>query len=563
MIIITRKEISFLDIYDVLLYQDILSFKLSITSSSIRRNIVKRLLIVFFIFLFIAASGSASDNSSRIESSGKLRIGWYNQYPFTYKKDILGISTLTGMDIELSKAIAAKANFNFKFIEEPWDNQLEMLKGGYIDVMLSGLKSPGRFKNFRISSPIRKECTVIYTRKAEAKNIHFKTAESFLDWIKQNNFKVGITKGNIYTNDVINNFIADPKNKKYIKAARCDFINLSNLKNFHVIAVFIGRTVSASIVGLNNWQDTLVSLYYPKFEARDISYMLSKKTSSVDDLARINKAIKSLKNDGEHDSIVKSYLMPVILNLTVNTWWYFYIILAGTIAYSVCALRMVIEAKQSLIGTLIFVSIYTVGGGALRGILTGAYPLFFIHQPGYIYTILIITLLVFAFSNIYRYVFGIERNSELLVVIESVCGVIRKFYTKYIYDIIDSIGLAAFVVFGVIAALEVSADPLILWGPILAMVTTSGGGIICNVLQTRKFDKTMKNMFTEISALWGFVLSLLLCNVPEDAIADRIMIAVPVTVVGAFLTRWLVCYFKIPSIHFLFVKWAKSMKNNK
>ncbi|MCP4180840.1 MAG: transporter substrate-binding domain-containing protein [bacterium] len=524
---------------------------------------MKRLLTILFIFLLSAGSGLASDKSSRIESTGTLRIGWYNQYPFTYTKNVLGISTLTGMDIELSKAITRKANFNFKFIEEPWNTQLQMLKDGDIDVMLSGLQSPERFKEFRISSPIRKECTVIYTRKEEASDINFKTAKSFLDWIKQNDFKIGVTKGNIYTNDTINNFIADPENKNYIKTARCDFVNLSNLKNSNVAAVFVDRTAGASIVGINDWQNEVVSLYYPRFESRDVCYMLSKKTSNIGDLKSINAAISSLKSDGGYESIVKSYLMPVILNLTVNTWWYFYIILAGTIAYCVCALRMVIEAKQSLIGTLIFVSIYTIGGGALRGILTGTYPLFFIRQPSYIYTIFIITLLVFAFLNIYRYVFGIERNSELLEIIEAVCKVIRKFYIKYIYDIIDSIGLAAFVVFGVIAALEVKADPLILWGPILAMVTTSGGGIICNILQTRKFDKTMKNMFTEISALWGFILSLLLYSVPEDAITNRIMIAVPVTVIGAFLTRWLVCYFKIPSIHFLFVKMTKKKKKNK
>ncbi|HJO95955.1 MAG TPA: transporter substrate-binding domain-containing protein [Victivallales bacterium] len=519
---------------------------------------MKKLLALFFIFLFIVFNVFASDNSKKIQSTGTLRIGWYDQYPFTYKKNILGVSTLTGMDIELSKAITRKANFNFKFIEEPWDTQLKMLKEGKIDVMLSGLQSSERLKEFRISNPIRKECTVIYTRKGTAENSKFKTAESFLSWIKKNNLKIGITKGNIYTSEEINNFIANPNNSKYIKAARCDFINLRNLKNNRVTAVFVDRTASASIVGINNWLDELVCLYYPKFEAHNVCYMLSKKTSSIKDLEKINLAINSLKSDGKYENIVKTYLMPVILNLTVNTWWYFYIVLAGTVAYCICALRMVMQAKQSLIGTLIFVSIYTVGGGALRGILTGTYPLFFIHQPVYIYTILIITLIVFTVSNIYRYIFSIDRNHYMFQFFHSTCIGIQRLYLKYIYDIIDSIGLAAFVVFGVIAALEVNAYPLILWGPILAMVTTSGGGIICNILQTRKFDKTMKNMYTEISALWGCVLSVLLSQVARDAVTDIIIIAVPITVVGAFLTRWLVCYFKVPSIQFFIVKWVKS-----
>ena len=68
----------------------------------------------------------------------------------------------------------------------------------------------------------------------------------------------------------------------------------------------------------------------------------------------------------------------------------------------------------------------------------------------------------------------------------------------------------------------------------------------------------MKNMFTEIAAVWGLVLSILLNHIAEEAVMHKILIAVLVTVIGAFFTRWIVCYFKIPSIHYLFVKWTKS-----
>ena len=519
--------------------------------------------ILLLITLLTVFKISASENSATLQSTETLRIGWYDQYPFTYKKNILGISTLTGMDIELSKAVVKKLDFGLKFIEEPWVTQLKMLKDGKIDVMLSGLVSPERFKDFRISNPIRKECTVIYTRKDMRKTTNFKTPEDFLAWIKQNDFKIGITKGNIYTDKTINNFIANPKNSKYIKAARCDFINLRNLKNNQIAAGLVDRTAGASIVNINNWQDGLICHYYPKFEIHDVCYMLSKKTTTAEDLEKINSAINSLKNDREYESIVRSYLFPVILNLTVNTWWYFYIILAGTIAYCICALRMVMGENQSLIGTLIFVSVYALGGGTLRDILTGRYPVFFIHQPVYIYTILILTLIVFMISNLYHRVFSVDRKNEFLYLFQSVCKFVQRLFIRYIFDIVDSIGLAAFVVFGVIAALEVKAEPLILWGPILAMITTSGGGIICNMLRSRKFDKTMKNMFTEISLVWGLVLSILLNQIAEEAITNEILTAVIITVIGAFSTRWLVCYFKIPSINFLFIKWISSNRKNK
>ena len=134
-----------------------------------------------------------------------------------------------------------------------------------------------------------------------------------------------------------------------------------------------------------------------------------------------------------------------------------------------------------------------------------------------------------------------------------------NFFLKYLYDIVDAVGLAAFIVFGVIAALEVKAEPLILWGPILAMITSSGGGVLCNMLSNKKFDETMKNMYSEISVIWGLILSILLSNMAEASAANQIFVAVPVTVVGAFITRWLVSYFKIRSINFLLIRWIKSI----
>ena len=523
-----------------------------------------RIFFLFFIFIFTVFDISASENSTTEKLPETLRIGWYSQYPFTYKKDIYGVSSLTGLDIELSRAIAKKSDIDLQFIEVPWDIQLTMLKDGKIDLMLSGLESSERFKDFRISNSIRTESTVLYVRKDMLKKFKFKKTKTFLSWIKQHNLKIGITKGNIYTDDIINHFIANQENSEFIKAASSDLSNLRNLKSGKVIAVLVDKIAGASIVFKNNWQRVLGSCHHPKFETRNVCYMLSKKSTTSENLKKINNAIASLKNDGEYKEIVQSYLFPVILNLTVNTWWYFYIVLAGTISYCICALRMVMEENQSLIGTLIFVSIYTIGGGTLRGILTGSYPLFFMHQPIYIYTILIITLGVFAISNIYAHVFSIDRENKILYVFQSCCRYAKHLFLTYIYDIVDAVGLSAFVVFGVIAALEVKAEPLILWGPILAMITTSGGGVFCNMLRSHKFDQTMKNMFTEISGVWGLVLSIFLYQIAgEINIAEKILIAVAITVIGAFLTRWLVCYYKIPSILFLFSKGFKAKEPRK
>ncbi len=78
-----------------------------------------------------------------------------------------------------------------------------------------------------------------------------------------------------------------------------------------------------------------------------------------------------------------------------------------------------------------------------------------------------------------------------------------------------------------IAALAAKAFPLILWGPILAVITTSGGGIICDIMRNDDQPASMKdNFYPEISAIWGFILSLMVNFMANNANANNIFTAV-------------------------------------
>jgi polar amino acid transport system substrate-binding protein len=522
------------------------------------------LILNFYFICTFSTYGFHRKNSHKDENT--MNVGWDSYYPLTYTKRVLGTTALTGLDIELTKAVAERADYSPVFIKNSWALQLKCLRKGSLDMLLPSLKSRERMREYRISIPVRKEKTVIYVKDGSSiTKRKFRNITALLQWLKKNCFKAGVTKGNIYTNDEVNAFVANPLNAQYIKTASSEYINLRNLVEGKVAAVFIDRIAGASIVGIRNWQSELKTLEHPAFETKEACYLLSRKTSTDKDLKKINKAITQLKSSGEYDRILKTYLTPVILQLTVNSQWYFYIILTGMIAYCICGIRLIIHTRQSLIGALFFTFIYTLGGGILRGVITGKYPLFIFKEPVYIYTILIITLPTFVIINLFRHISCHSKDTFCKRLFSSLTTKISFFYVKYIHDIIDSIGLAGFIVFGVIAALEVNAEPLILWGPILAMITTSGGSIMCNALQTIKFDKTMKNMYTEIAAIWGGVLSIMLHDLISVVnINQRITLAVSITVVGAFITRLLVCYFKIPSIHFILIeKSVSALKKTK
>ena len=114
----------------------------------------------------------------------------------------------------------------------------------------------------------------------------------------------------------------------------------------------------------------------------------------------------------------------------------------------------------------------------------------------------------------------------------------------------DALGLAAFTVIGVVVAVEAKANPLWLWGPLLAALTGAGGGIVRDVIRADANNPYLKGTFyAEIALIWGLLLSLFLmwyANLLDYKPAE-ISLAVVVTLIGALLTRMVVFHLKIRS----------------
>ena len=58
-------------------------------------------------------------------------------------------------------------------------------------------------------------------------------------------------------------------------------------------------------------------------------------------------------------------------------------------------------------------------------------------------------------------------------------------------ETLDAIGLAAFTVTGVVVVMDTGAQPLWLWGPIAAVLTSSSGGLMRDLFRD---DRTTANL---------------------------------------------------------------------
>jgi len=112
----------------------------------------------------------------------------------------------------------------------------------------------------------------------------------------------------------------------------------------------------------------------------------------------------------------------------------------------------------------------------------------------------------------------------------------------------DAIGLATFTVIGVAVTVGTDARPLWLWGPIMAMVTGAGGGILRDIVRQRGDIAILKTEFyAEVALTWGLVLSVyLLWHMPEFG-PNELLPAVVVVVTGGFLTRMAAVHFRLQS----------------
>jgi polar amino acid transport system substrate-binding protein len=113
-------------------------------------------------------------------------------------------------------------------------------------------------------------------------------------------------------------------------------------------------------------------------------------------------------------------------------------------------------------------------------------------------------------------------------------------------QICDGLGLAAFLVIGVVVALDTSVQPLWLWGPISAGITSSFGGMMRDLLRRDAVaPRLQQELYPEIAVIWGFVFSVFLQWEAERLQPQEIFIGVVVTIVGAFLTRMLAIAFRL------------------
>jgi polar amino acid transport system substrate-binding protein len=481
-------------------------------------------------------TGAAACNSAEVSSSPAtkvLRGGWYPWDPYQYREYRRGAAVLTGFDVEIERAVARVIGVELVLTDMAWEEHLAALAIGTADIAAGATYSAERDRYAYFSKPYRRETDVLVLRRGTSSRYRFRGVEEMLDRFTALHFRLGVIAGYTYANEQINNFIADPSRRDLLVKVGDDVQNLQNLLDGNIDGFIADRIVAATVA----WraQKSAFIEEHPLRFSTDIHFMLSRVSQTPAMLARVNGAVDEIQRSGELRRIADAYALPILIHQTLDSDWFRVLAFLGTIAFALSGVVLAYAGQYTLLGALVLASLPALGGGVVRDLLLARQPLGIVRDPEFVLTVFGTVMLGMAAIKIMSLT-GTQRLARSLQA--------RRHVGTHLIEIFDALGLSAFLVVGVVAVLDTSVQPLWLWGPISAGITSSFGGLIRDLFRHDPEIASLRGaLYPEIAVTWGLALSLFLEWEAERLQPEEIWLGVVVTIAGAFLTRMLAVAF--------------------
>ena len=472
-----------------------------------------------------------------------LRGGWYQWDPYQYEVVKNDIKKLTGLDVQLLKAIFERMGHEVQMDAVAWEQHQQDIRDGNRDIAGGAFRSQEREQYAHYSIPYRSEKDVLYVRKGEEDKFRFDNVNALINTLESGPYKLGVIDGYFYGAPLMR-FINDPRHADKIVRARDDRENFTNLLEHKIDAFPIDHLVGATLGWRHGWQKQVDVMPTPVFEDT-IHAIFSKQTTTPALVDKFNQTLTEMQQSGEYNRIVREYLLPVLLSQTAGQTWFLIIDIIGTIAFAISGLLLAREGRYSLFGALVLAALPSVGGGVMRDILVNRETLSVLRSPIYLITIF---ATVMFFYVVFHAEAWIRRKQQLSPGHQHMF--IGRISNHAAIEFFDALGLSAFAVIGVIVAVEVGVEPLWMWGPLLAALTGAGGGILRDVIRADADNPGLKGSFyAEVALIWGLVFAVFLnwySYLPKYEPA-HLSLAVVVVILGGVVTRMAVVRFKVRS----------------
>lgn len=248
----------------------------------------KIILTVLLTFIF----------TSQVAAKQNLAVGWELWYPYQYHNKN---RELVGLDFDIFNAIVSHAGLNVTYTELPWKRHVHYIKTGQMDVAMGSSFTNEREQFAYFSLPYRKEQVNLFVRNKDINAIKL----SNLSELTGSRFMIGIESGYYYGKE-FQSLIQDPEFQAHISEVIDLEENIKLLINGHLDGILVDPVTMSSFVKKYRLEGQFSKHSLPIYQA-DIHIMLSKKSTDIKLLNRINKSISELKQNGELDKLIDKW----------------------------------------------------------------------------------------------------------------------------------------------------------------------------------------------------------------------------------------------------------------
>ncbi|MGY3958805.1 substrate-binding periplasmic protein [Aeromonas popoffii] len=231
-----------------------------------------------------------------------LVVGWSSWHPFSFRDEQ---QQLQGLDIDLVEAIFSRAGFDARYSEMPWARILRELEFGSLQMTMMANKTPLREQFARFSISYRNEETVLLIRRQDKSR--WQGVAQLSDLLPRTEFTIGLLRDFDYGPD-FRTFVQSPQLKDRL---------LVRLRLEQLMKLLLAGRIQGVVLdpmGLEELSpfgmplDELTTLIY--IQQTPVHLMLNRRTTTPQQLQRLDEAIRALLQSPEYRQILARYHYP-------------------------------------------------------------------------------------------------------------------------------------------------------------------------------------------------------------------------------------------------------------
>ncbi|MBX9564745.1 transporter substrate-binding domain-containing protein [Aeromonas hydrophila] len=232
-----------------------------------------------------------------------LLVGWSSWHPFSFRDEQ---QQLQGLDIDLLEAIFNRAGFHANYSEMPWARVLRELEFGTIQLTMSANQTAERDLYARFTLPYRNEETVLLIRRQDKGR--WQEITQLSDLLSRPDFTIGLLRDFDYGTDF----------RTFMQSSQMQQRLLVRLKMEPLIKLLLAGRIQGVVMdpmGLQQLNlagiplDQLTTLL--DIQQTPVHLMLSRRTTTPQQLQRLDEAIRALLQSPEYEQILARYRYPL------------------------------------------------------------------------------------------------------------------------------------------------------------------------------------------------------------------------------------------------------------